>query len=77
MTDEQRALALKVMADDNRAFRETKTVEEAETIQATLASYRQTLAEDSLDARRVDGTLRKLRLHTNMLFHVIAAVPMD
>lgn len=58
-------------------FAAITTEAEAEVIKAALEAHRQTLADDSLDARMVDGTLRQLTLLTKVLFHVVAVVPMD
>ena len=73
MTDDQHALALKVLDNDNAVFRQMTTVAEADTIHAALLAYAATLPVE--EATRVAATLPKLLLHKMMLGPFVA-VPM-
>ena len=72
MTADLHVLALKVMKNDNQAFAQMKTVEEAEAIQAALLAYAATLPVE--EAHRVTAILPKLLLR-KMLLGPFVAVP--
>ena len=58
MTADLHTLALKVMKNDNQAFAQMKTVEEAEAIQGALLAYAASLPVE--EAHRVTAILPKL-----------------
>ena len=70
MTADLHTLALKVMKNDNQAFAQMKTVEEAEAIQAALLAYAGTLPVE--EAHRVTAILPKLLLYKRMLGPFVA-----